>query len=78
MCGLIGFWQTEPAPREELSALATRMAERAVAGQPLSAATLRKAADVAMSGAKGYEHNQFKIELAKRTILRAFSELSDA
>jgi len=53
-------------------------AERAVAGQPLSAATLRKAADVAMSGAKGYEHNQFKIELAKRTILRAFSELSDA
>jgi len=27
MCGLIGFWQTEPAPREELSALATRMAD---------------------------------------------------
>jgi xanthine dehydrogenase YagS FAD-binding subunit len=53
-------------------------AERALAGEPLSAATLRNAADVALSGAKGYEHNRFKIELAKRTIVRAFAELSEA
>ena len=53
-------------------------AERALAGQPFAAATLRNAADVALSGAKGYEHNRFKIELAKRTIVRAFAELTDA
>jgi CO/xanthine dehydrogenase FAD-binding subunit len=28
-----------------------------------------------MEDARGYEHNAFKIELAKRTIARAFAEL---
>jgi xanthine dehydrogenase YagS FAD-binding subunit len=50
-------------------------AERSLAGQPLNAANLRKAADIALSSAQGYSDNRFKIELAKRTIVRAFSEL---
>jgi xanthine dehydrogenase YagS FAD-binding subunit len=50
-------------------------AERALAGQPLNEGTLRKAADLALSNAVGYEHNRFKIELAKRTIVRAMMEI---
>ena len=33
----------------------------------------RKAADLALTGAKGYEHNEFKIELAKQGIVRALT-----
>jgi len=36
----------------------------------------RAAADAAMAGAKGYRHNSFKIELARRTIRRALSTLA--
>ncbi len=48
-------------------------AEHALAGQPATPETFRKAAGLALSGAKGYEHNTFKIELAKQCILRALT-----
>ncbi len=48
-------------------------AEHALVGQPANEATLRKAAELALAGAKGYEHNAFKIELAKNCIVRALS-----
>ena len=48
-------------------------AEHALIGQPATEATFRKAADLALRGAKGYENNEFKIELAKSTIVRALT-----
>jgi xanthine dehydrogenase YagS FAD-binding subunit len=48
-------------------------AERALAGQPPRAAAFRKAAEVALQGAKPRKDNAFKVELAKRTIVRALS-----
>jgi len=53
-------------------------AERALAGQPLDEANLRKAAEIALSKASGYDDNRFKIDLAKRTIVRAMLELREA
>ncbi len=35
---------------------------------------LREAAEAELAGAKGYQHNSFKIEMAKRTIVRAIVE----
>ena len=47
-------------------------AEAALAGKKVSDRdALRVAAETELSAAKGYEHNKFKIELAKRTIVRA-------
>lgn len=37
-------------------------------------AALREAAEAELSGARGYQHNSFKIEMAKRTIVRAIVE----
>ena len=48
-------------------------AEAALAGQPAVAEVFRKAADLALAGAHGYEHNSFKIELAKQNIVRALT-----
>jgi xanthine dehydrogenase YagS FAD-binding subunit len=48
-------------------------AEAALAGQKLDDAALRKAADAAVSGAVGLQHNAFKIELARRAVRRALS-----
>lgn len=45
-------------------------AEQALVGQPATPETFAKAADLALRGAKGYEHNQFKIELAKHSVVR--------
>lgn len=47
-------------------------AERILVGRPANAETFREAAQVALKGAVGRRYNQFKIELAKRTIVRAF------
>jgi xanthine dehydrogenase YagS FAD-binding subunit len=55
-----------------------REAEQALVGASAGDAAFRKAAEIALSGAQGYEHNTFKIELAKRTVVRAFTELADA
>ena len=46
-------------------------AERVLKGKKPTEATLRAAAEAELEGAKGYEHNAFKIELAKRSIVRA-------
>lgn len=46
-------------------------AEKALKGKTPDATTLRAAAEAELEGAKGYEYNAFKIELAKRSIVRA-------
>jgi xanthine dehydrogenase YagS FAD-binding subunit len=51
-----------------------RQAEAALRGQPARAVTFARAADVLLREAKGYEHNTFKIELARRCIVRALSQ----
>ena len=51
---------------------------RALTGRKASDATFRDAAEIALAGAVGREHNHFKIELAKRTIVRAFATARDA
>jgi xanthine dehydrogenase YagS FAD-binding subunit len=40
--------------------------------------TFRDAAEIALAGAVGREHNHFKIELAKRTIVSAFANAREA
>ncbi|MDQ2841723.1 MAG: xanthine dehydrogenase family protein subunit M [Acidobacteriota bacterium] len=46
-------------------------AEHQLKGRKPEEATLRAAAEAELREAKGYEHNSFKIELAKRCIVRA-------
>jgi xanthine dehydrogenase YagS FAD-binding subunit len=46
-------------------------AEKSLAGAAPNPDAFRKAADLALTGAKGYQDNAFKIELAKRSIVRA-------
>jgi len=48
-------------------------AEKSLAGATPGKEAFAKAADIALAGAKGYEHNAFKIELAKQSIVRAFT-----
>jgi xanthine dehydrogenase YagS FAD-binding subunit len=50
-----------------------REAERALAGQACSETTFRAAADAAVADARPSGDNAFKIELARRIILRAFT-----
>ena len=52
-------------------------AEAAVAGKPLDRATFAKAADIVLRNAKGYGHNDFKIDLARRTIVRALNQAAN-
>ena len=49
-------------------------AEKALAGRPATMATYRAAAEQAMKDAKGYGHNDFKIALARRTVVRALKQ----
>ena len=46
-------------------------AEHELTGKKLNDTVLRKSADAELHDAQGYEHNTFKIELAKRCIVRA-------
>ena len=48
-------------------------AEKYLAGKAAATETFTKAASIAVEGAKGYEHNAFKIELAKQSIVRALT-----
>lgn len=48
-------------------------AEQLIIGKPASEGTYRAAAERIVSGAKPYAHNAFKVELAKRTVVRALS-----
>ena len=49
----------------------SREAERALEGQQANGQVFRQAADAAMAGAKPLANNGFKIELAKRALVRA-------
>jgi len=46
-------------------------AEKLLVGKNADEKTFKAAAEAVMKTAKGYEHNKFKIELGKRTIVRA-------
>jgi xanthine dehydrogenase YagS FAD-binding subunit len=48
-------------------------AERALIGKPATEDTYKAAAAAALEGAHGYKDNAFKIELARRCIVRAFT-----
>jgi xanthine dehydrogenase YagS FAD-binding subunit len=49
-------------------------AEAALRGKAASEAAFAQAADLALRDAKGFGHNTFKIDLARRTIVRALSQ----
>jgi xanthine dehydrogenase YagS FAD-binding subunit len=49
-------------------------AEAALRGQAASQATFERAADLLLRGAKGFAHNTFKIDLARRVIVRALTQ----
>ena len=53
-------------------------AEAALTGRPATMATYRAAAEAAMSDAVGRGHNDFKIELAKRTLCRTLAHSAAA
>ena len=49
-------------------------AEAMLKGKPATEESFRAAAEEAVRGAKTYEHNAFKVEMAKQTIVRAFTQ----
>ena len=49
-------------------------AEAALRGKAASETTFAEAADVLLRDAKGFGHNTFKIDLARRTVVRALSQ----
>ncbi len=51
-------------------------AEEKLVGEPANETTFKAAAEAAMKHAKGYKYNSFKIELAKRSIVRALGTVS--
>lgn len=53
-------------------------AEAALIGRPATMATYRAAAELALRDAVGQGHNDFKIELAKRTLCRSLAQLAQA
>lgn len=56
----------------------SREAEQALEGQEVAAESFRRAAEAAMSGAKPLKYNGFKIELAKRALVRALEQTTQA
>ena len=64
----LGGVATMPWPSSE--------AINALNGKPANDETFKAAADAAMAGAKPQKHNAFKIELAKRTIVRALQTVA--
>ncbi|MDP1582224.1 MAG: xanthine dehydrogenase family protein subunit M [Bradyrhizobium sp.] len=53
-------------------------AEAALRGQRADQASFSRAADILLRDAKGYEHNAFKIELARRGIIRTLTQAAQA
>jgi len=53
-------------------------AEQILTGRKATDDAFRDAAEIALAGAVARDHNHFKIELAKRTIVRAFATARDA
>ena len=69
------------AARVGLGGIATKPwrsgeAEGALTGQMANEETFQAAANAALAGAVGREHNAFKIELAKRTLVHALEQLT--
>jgi xanthine dehydrogenase YagS FAD-binding subunit len=56
----------------------SRFAEAALVGQAPTDAVFRAAAEAEMKDAKGHGMNDYKIELAKRTLVRALGDLAGA
>ena len=52
--------------------------EAQLRGQLTSETTFTQAADLVLRDAKGFGHNTFKIDLARRTIVRALSQAARA
>ena len=52
-------------------------AEAALRGQAANPATFERAADLVLRGAKGFAHNTFKIDLARRAIIRALTQAAN-
>jgi xanthine dehydrogenase YagS FAD-binding subunit len=52
-------------------------AEAALRGQPASQTAFTRAADLLLRDAKGFAHNSFKIELARRGIVRALTQAAN-
>jgi len=52
-------------------------AEKVLTGAEATAETFRRAAEEELKDAKGFAHNSFKIELAKRTIVGVLNELTE-
>jgi xanthine dehydrogenase YagS FAD-binding subunit len=52
-------------------------AEAALTGQAAHEAAFAHAADLLIHGAKGFEHNAFKIDLARRAIIRALTQAAN-
>lgn len=53
-------------------------AEAALRGQLATEAALAHAADLLLRDAKGYAHNAFKIDLARRAIVRTLTQAAHA
>jgi xanthine dehydrogenase YagS FAD-binding subunit len=53
-------------------------AEQSLAGQDVSNRSFRRAAEIALEGARTHRDNEFKVELAKRTIVRALRRAAEA
>jgi xanthine dehydrogenase YagS FAD-binding subunit len=51
-----------------------RAAEAQLKGAPTNRESFQRAADVVLRDARGFGHNDFKIELARRTIVRALTQ----
>ena len=51
-------------------------AEKILTGAPATAGNFKAAAEAELQEATGFEHNRFKIELAKRTIINVLTELT--
>jgi xanthine dehydrogenase YagS FAD-binding subunit len=51
-------------------------AEKTLVGKKTDEESFRAAAGAALAGAKGYQHNAFKIDLAKRSIVRALTTVA--
>ena len=54
----------------------SREAERALVGRAATESTFRVAADAALAGARPHRDNQFKVNLAKRTLVRALASVA--
>ena len=52
--------------------------EAALRGQPANRITFTRAADVVLRDARGFAHNSFKIELARRAIVRTLTQAAQA